>query len=146
MRRSPRPAESTRQRGVAAVEFAIVAVLLFTLLLGVMEMGRLLWTWNAAVEATRLGARLAAVCTEGDGIIALKMTERLPALDPATNIAIEYFPSGCTSDNCREVRVSLKNFTHTTVMPFLPLALTMPPFSTTLRRESMDSTNNEVCN
>ena len=145
MRKSPGPAKRTRQRGVAAVEFAIVSALLFTLLLGVMEMGRLLWTWNAAVEATRLGARLAAVCTKGDGIIALKMKGRLPTLDPATNITIEYFPSGCTSANCTEIRVSLKNYVHTTVIPFIPLSLSLPPFITTLRRESMDSTNNEVC-
>ncbi len=133
------------QLGVAAVEFALVAALLFTVLLGVMEMGRLLWTWNAAVEATRLGARLAVVCTKGDPIIGTQMQGRLPSLNPATNITIDYLPSGCTVATCQEVRVSLKNYVHTTIIPFVPLSLTLPPFSTTLRRESMDSTNNEVC-
>ena len=37
-----------QQRGVAAVEFALIAAVFFTILLGAMEMPRLLWTWNAA--------------------------------------------------------------------------------------------------
>ena len=45
-----------------------------------MEMGRLLWTWNAAVEATRFGARLAVVCDIDDTIIKARMIGRLPAL------------------------------------------------------------------
>jgi hypothetical protein len=142
----------TRQQqvGVAAVEFAIVASLLFTVLLGVMEMGRLLWTWNAAVEATRLGARLAAVCDKNDSIIRIGMEGRLPALTDS-NIVIDYLgddgtpaPS-CTGDNCKAVRVSLDGFTHNVIIPWVPLSITLPPFATTLRREAMNSTDNVVC-
>lgn len=45
------------QRGVAAVEFAIVAVLLFTLLFGIIEFGRLFFTINSVQEITRRAAR-----------------------------------------------------------------------------------------
>lgn len=49
------------QRGVAAVEFALVAILFFLLLLGVMEFGRLLYVWNTVQEVTRNAARQAVV-------------------------------------------------------------------------------------
>ena len=141
------PASS--QRGVAAVEFALVSSLLFTLLFGVMEMGRLLWAWNAAVEATRLGARLSVVCDIGDADIKARMISRLPVL-AATNISITYLnppaaPNTCTAANCKAVRVALSGYTHDTIIPFMPLSLTLPAFGTTLRKEFMNSTANEVC-
>ncbi|HVQ05027.1 MAG TPA: TadE/TadG family type IV pilus assembly protein [Burkholderiaceae bacterium] len=134
---------------MAAVEFALVSSLLFTLLFGVMEMGRLLWAWNAAVEATRLGARLSVVCDIGDADIKSRMISRLPAL-AATNISITYLnppaaPNTCTAANCKAVRVALSGYTHDTIIPFMPLSLTLPAFGTTLRKEYMNSTANEVC-
>ena len=50
------------QQGLATVEFAIVGALLMLLLLGVIEFARLVFVWNTATEATRRGARIAAVC------------------------------------------------------------------------------------
>lgn len=149
MNRLRKPNGPCRQRGVAAVEFAIVAVLLFTLIFGVIEMGRLLWTWNAAVEATRLGARLAAVCDQNDSRIKAAMAGRLPAL-AASNIAVTYLnppaaDNTCTAADCKSVRVSLQGLNHMTLIPFVPLTLTLPAFSTTLRKEFMSSTANEVC-
>ena len=55
-----------RMRGVYVVEFAIVGLLLFVLLFGVLEMGRLFFTVNALNETVRRGARLAAVCNIDD--------------------------------------------------------------------------------
>lgn len=49
------------QRGVAAVEFAIVAMLLFTLLFGIIEFGRLFYIINTVQEVTRRAAREAVV-------------------------------------------------------------------------------------
>jgi Flp pilus assembly protein TadG len=140
---------ASAQRGVAAVEFALVSSLFFTLLFGVMEMGRLLWAWNAATEATRLGARLSVVCDIGDADIKARMITRLPVL-AGTNISITYLnppaaPNTCTAANCKAVRVALSGYTHDTIIPFLPLSLTLPAFGTTLRKEFMNSTANEVC-
>jgi len=137
------------QRGLAAVEFAIVALLLFTLLFGVIEMGRLLWTWNAAVEATRHGARLATVCDQNASRIKAAMVERLPALT-AQQIVVSYLnppaaDNTCTAADCKAVRVSLRNLTHQALIPLVPLRLTLPPFATTQRKEFMNSTDNEVC-
>lgn len=49
-------------RGVYVVEFAIIGLAVFVLLLGVLEMGRLYFTVNGLDEVVRRGARLAAVC------------------------------------------------------------------------------------
>lgn len=140
---------SKHQAGVAAVEFAIVSLVFFTLLIGIMEMGRLLWTWNAAVEATRLGARLAVVCSMNDGAIASRMRGMLPSLAVA-NIDIDYLnppfaDNTCTVENCKAVRVSLTGYTHAAVIPLVPVSLPIPQFQTTLTREGMNSTGNPVC-
>lgn len=137
------------QRGAAAVEFAIISSLLFTMLLGVVEMGRLFWTWNAAVEATRYGARLAVVCDLNDSHIKSRMISSLPTLANA-NIVVTYLnppaaDNTCTTADCKAVKVSLTGYTHNTIIPFVPMSLTLPPFSTTLRKEFMSSTANEVC-
>jgi len=139
----------SHQRGVAAVEFAIISSLLFTMLLGVVEMGRLFWTWNAAVEATRYGARLAVVCDLNDSHIKSRMVGRLPSLGNS-NIVVTYLnppaaDNTCTTANCKAVKVSLTGYTHDTIIPFVPLSITLPPFGTTLRKEFMSSTANEVC-
>ena len=51
-----------RQRGAETLEFALIAVFYFTLLFGIFEFARALYTWNVLTEATRRGARMAAVC------------------------------------------------------------------------------------
>lgn len=51
----------TKQRGAAAVEFGIIAILFFTLLFGIIEMGRLFYVWNTVQEVTRRAARAAVV-------------------------------------------------------------------------------------
>jgi Flp pilus assembly pilin Flp len=50
------------QRGAAMVEFALIALIFFMVLLGIIEFARAMFTWNTLVEATRRGARVAAVC------------------------------------------------------------------------------------
>lgn len=49
------------QRGVAAVEFAAVAIVFLLLMFGVMEFGRLMYLWNTVQEVTRNAARQAVV-------------------------------------------------------------------------------------
>jgi Flp pilus assembly protein TadG len=138
-----------RQRGVAAVEFALVCTVFFTMLLGVVEMGRLLWTWNAATEATRLGARLAVVCDMNEPNIKTQMIGRLPSLT-TSNIVIDYLnppaaDNTCTVSTCKAVRVSLTGYEYEAIIPFIPLTLDLPAFTTTLRREHMQSSGNAVC-
>jgi len=50
-----------RQGGAATVEFALVAILLIVLLLGIVELGRFLYLFNTVQEVTRRAAREAVV-------------------------------------------------------------------------------------
>ena len=130
------------QRGVAAVEFALIASLVFILLFGIMEMGRVLFYLNKAAEKTRLGARLAVVCNKDAAAIKARMQSMLYLLAPA-NIDIAYAPESCDINTCRFVTVSITGLTVSTFIPFVPLSLTMPSFSTTLPRECLDSANTD---
>lgn len=49
-----------RQASVGA-EFALVLPLFFLFILGIIDVGRLMWTWNRAEKATQMGVRYAAV-------------------------------------------------------------------------------------
>jgi hypothetical protein len=139
-----------RQQGVAAVEFALVCAIFFTLLIGMMEMGRMLFYWNSAAEATRFGARMAVVCDQADqGLVKTRVRERLSILPP-DKISISYEPAGCTINTCQSVTVSiLAGVSIATFIPYVPLSLSLPPFSTSLPRESMQSAaggvGNPVC-
>ena len=54
------------QRGVTTVEFALVAIPFFLLLLGCIEFGRLMFLWNTVQEVTRSAARQAVVTDFND--------------------------------------------------------------------------------
>ena len=133
-----------KQRGVAAVEFALIASIFFTLVFGVMEMGRMLFYMNTAAEATRLGARVAVVCDVNAAVIKTKMINVLGILT-AADININYLPAVCTTATCQSVTVSVSKANIKTFIPFVPLTFSLPAFSTTLPRESMTSLDNKVC-
>ena len=87
--------------GAAIVEFALVALVFFGVLIGILEFGRMLFYWNSVTEATRLGARIAVVCDIGEANIKTRMQEISPYV-PAGNINVAYAPSGC---GVRELRI-----------------------------------------
>ena len=132
-----------KQCGVAAVEFALIAAVFFTVLIGIMEMSRILFYMNTAGEATRLGARLAVVCDKDSPIVKTKMINMLNILT-TDDIDVVYNVEPCDSSTCDSVTVSVTKSVNTFI-PFVPLTLTMPSFSTTLPRESMNSATNPVC-
>ncbi len=49
------------QRGAATVEFALIAIVFFMVLLGITEFGRIMYIWNTTQEITRRAAREAVV-------------------------------------------------------------------------------------
>lgn len=137
------------QRGAAIVEFSLVATLFFTLLLGIVDFGRVLFQWNAAAEATRLGARMAVVCDPGDpGIRAHMRTMMLDQGLSDAQLVIAYNPAGCNASSCTSVTVSISGYRIPFISPLMGFSMPdVPPFSTTLPRESMDSAGglNPVC-
>lgn len=48
-------------RAASAAEFAMVLPLLLLFIFGLIDVGRLMWTWNRAEKATQMGARFAIV-------------------------------------------------------------------------------------
>lgn len=54
-------AQRKNERGTTVAEFAVVALLFFTMVFGIIEFGRLLYTHNALTDATRKGARYASL-------------------------------------------------------------------------------------
>lgn len=135
------------QRGASTVEFALVAAVggLLIILIGIFELGRILYIFNSASEATRLGARTAIVCDAGDDRIQSEMVALLPWLSK-DQIVIHYEPAHCASSaasarsSCTTVTVSISPGTEVqTIIPLVPIAVSLPPFSTTLTREAMNS-------
>ncbi|MGN5478947.1 TadE/TadG family type IV pilus assembly protein [Cupriavidus basilensis] len=133
-----------RQRGAHSGRFAIVAGLFFALLLGILEFGRMLYTWNAVAEATRWGARQAVVCGRGSGSVLSKMQEIVPSLS-SSNVTVTWYDSSgisasCDSTSCTGVSVGVAGLTASLVSPGLWSGLTslaVPGFETYLPREIM---------
>ncbi len=146
----------TKQRGATTVEFAIVGLLAITVLLAVIEFSRLLFVINAMGEATRRGARMAAVCPINDPAIAQTAVfsqsgggADSPIINglSTANVQLDYLNAGGNQVfdptdqagflSIRYVRVSIVNFQHQLVLP-LPLGpITLPSLPTTLPRESL---------
>lgn len=55
-----------RQKGAAAVEFALVIVILLLILAGIIEFGRAFWYYDALTKATRDGARFMTTVAKGN--------------------------------------------------------------------------------
>jgi len=153
-----------KQQGVATVEFAIIGALLMLLLLGVIEFARLVFVWNTGTEATRRGARVAAVCPVNDPAIrnitvfnddATSGPSALITGLSSADVQVEYLDAGgnpldCTYCNCDDtcgdasfvsikyVQVGINNYQHTLLLPPpFNVTITMPPFESTLPRESL---------
>jgi len=135
-----------RQRGAAATEFALVSIFFLALVIGVIEFARLMFIYSTAVEATRRGARMAVVCSTSDADkVKAYMKDMLALLEPG-NISITYPSPGCSASDCDPVTVTITNLTVNLAIPLVPLSFPVPDFSTSLPAESLNSTNNALCN
>ncbi len=101
-----------QQTGLATVEFAIVGLLLFVVIFGVIEFGRALFVVNTLTDGTRRAARLAVVCPVGD-------------------------PKPANFGSIRYARVSIVSFSLTLLIPTIMPTVSLNGFSATLPRESL---------
>lgn len=149
--------------GIYVVEFAIIGLLLFTLLFGVIEMGRLYFTVNTLSETVRRGARLAAVCDPTQPLEVQKILRRsifndigdsgssalIAGLETA-DLSLVYLdadgqvvtsPSDTSGTDgfraIRYVQLRVDNFTFDLLIPLLGTQITLPGFRATLPRESL---------
>lgn len=148
----------TNQSGATAVEFALVLIIFLTFFLGILDFARMLWTWNAASEATRWGARISVVCDKAaasEAFVLSKMRKFLPQLT-AANLVVEWYDAAdtisatCNATNCSGVSVRITGLNYQWLSPIgfsNHAAIPMPGFSTYLPREIMgqDVNSSAVC-
>jgi Flp pilus assembly protein TadG len=146
------------QRGGSLLEFVVIAPFFFMMLVGIVAAGNLFFTHNALVDATRRGARYAAMqaaanpagtirttngCdTTGPSLTAIKnyaiygndagTGPNVSSLQPS-NICVEYSSFGVQTGT---VTVSVQNFNYNFVIPGLSRVIAMPAYRTTVPGES----------
>jgi Flp pilus assembly protein TadG len=147
-----------RQRGITTVEFAIVGLVLFIMIFGVIEVARGYYVYTMLGDVARRGARLAAVCPVNDPAVPQMAIYNasgntaesglVKGLVPA-NIAIDYLDANGTIvttpgdpanfSRIRFVRSRVVGFEHALIVPFVSgvSSITMPEFSSILPRESL---------
>lgn len=106
------------RRGSVATEFAMVLPLLIILLFGIIDVGRMMWTWNRAEKATQMGVRFAAVTDMADAVddadpandsglwtYDFYTAEGIPRGDPIPDSS--FTSATCTSSGCTCVPATL---------------------------------------
>lgn len=89
------------QRGTTAVEFAILALFLFTLLFAILELGRLFYMANTVQEVTRRAAREQVVRWLSD----VPRAQRIAVLNAPVGDGVVYLPAAGEVTNLN-VRIS----------------------------------------
>ena len=148
---------ASRQKGLAAVETAIVGVVAMIVLFAVFEVARVFFVMNALEEATRRGARVAAVCQINDPAIrqiTIFNNSGTAGASPlvfnltTANVDLDYLDDtgGVVGDPTGNfidigfVRVAITNYQHQLIIPLFIRTINMPDFTTVLPRESLGVT------
>jgi Flp pilus assembly protein TadG len=141
------------EKGQALMEFAMVSLLLFTLIFGIVEFGRALWTWNTITHATRAGARYGAVAipTSDDGEVIKVVVYN----DPNANSSSKPVVPGLTEANVRVrylknngslagnkttadlIEITVINYQFSFLLPLFGPQISLPSFRTSLPLEGL---------
>lgn len=139
--------QSKFQHGVAAVEFAIIAMILFVLLFGILEFGRLFYVFNSVQEVTRRAAREAVVRWAVDDDVEENEIKRLALFGESThlpagveitnnNISIDYLngsgerlDSSSYPDSARDNITECLKETPTNCIAFVRVSITGATYS-----------------
>ena len=142
-----------KESGQTLVEFALVAILFFILIFGILEFGRALWTWNTIVHVTREGARFAVVEAPSSTDIDIKKyvvyhditatSSSEPVLPGLTtdNVTVQYLKyDGSTvgdENDCRNYSSKHYRLSISICCPDFRKHSNTPPFKTTLPLEGL---------
>ena len=146
------------ERGATVAEFAVVALLFFMIIIGIIEFGRLMYTHNALTDATRAGARYAALhhgATADDQMAVKKYVVYGPngTFDKDGNATSPPLINGLTLDmvhirfdgvgspavygtNLGSATVWIENYQFNLSIPVIGRTLTLPKYTTTTMAES----------
>lgn len=139
-----------QQAGTTSVEFAIIGMVAMVVIFGLIEFSRMVFVINALSEATRRGARMAAVCPLNDPAISQVTVFNAPgggANSPivgglsTANVNVQYLDQNGTPTaafgQINYVRVQIVNFQHSLLVPLAFSTFTLPGYPSTLPRESL---------
>lgn len=136
------------QKGVAAVEFAILLIPMILMVFGITELGRAFYQYNTLAKATRDAARYLSFQAPGTGADVAKhlavygnkagtgdplapgLTEAMVQIDLAAGIPI--CPSGCGTINTARVRI--EGFPFVSWVPFVIPDITFGAIATEMRQ------------
>lgn len=123
---------STRDRGAAAVEFAIILPLLLILVAGIVDFGRLFYAEIIVSNAAREGVRMAAMGMEGSA------QARVDAASPSLALVGAVVGEACSSTSGAAVGVSYRvtttaPFTWLLLDAFAPIAAPQPEATASMR-------------
>ena len=154
------------EKGTTIAEFAVVALLFFTMIFAIIEFGRLLYTHNALTDATRRGARFASLhngLTEADKTAVKNYVvygpngtfdgdgnpTSPPLINDLTTDMVEVQFNGVDLDgdpatpettafgtNLGQATVSIQNYQFNLSIPVIGRVLTLPEYTTTTMAES----------
>ena len=130
-------------------EFAVVALVFFMIIFGIIEFGRLLYTHNALTDAARRGARYAVLHPENAPCVTNVVIYGETHINPTTCVASgPPLINGMTAANVVVVyqngfgvnggttTVTIQNYAFNLSIPLFRRTLTMPAYTTTLTGES----------
>ena len=149
------------ERGTTIAEFAVVALIFFVIIFGIIEFGRLLYTHNALTDATRRGARFAALHKESEELLVKREVvygsrgtfdvDGNPQTAPLINgltmdmVEVGYLGKPLNEDgslrtnygtNLGTATVTINDYQFDLLIPVIGRRLTLPTYSTTLTAES----------
>lgn len=121
-RRSSEPGSST-------IEGALASLVFFTLIMGIMDLGRLVWTYSLIAHGAREATRYASVHGSESGSVATAaqisamVSSRSPGLDPANVRAEVTFQPDQAPGSTARVSVTYRFYPIAPYVPIGPLRL-----------------------
>lgn len=141
------------ERGASLLEFAIAATVFLTVLFGIIECGRLLWTHNALQDGARRGARYATLRRDdAAGNLAVKRlvvygnpnaSSGTPIVSGLTvnDVDVDYNNSNGLQLGSRATvsitNASTGNYKFKFAVPLIGGTLTLPAYKTSMQAESL---------
>lgn len=149
----PKDSCSKTQKGLATVEFTIIATAMLIIFFGIFEIGRYVYSIQMLNEATRRAARLASVCyvDNNTNIPAMNtITSLLPSGFSKSSLDVEYLDNSnskiadpvtnFTDISFVRARIDTSNTSYTffnVLTHFTGKSSVIPEFETTLPAESL---------
>ncbi|OYU11067.1 MAG: hypothetical protein CFE38_13890 [Comamonadaceae bacterium PBBC1] len=149
------------QFGVALIEFTLGLGIFFVFLFAIIEFGRTMLLWNISADVTNRVARIVSVCYGQDQtnndfkdwlkeemVGAMTFTGQAMYYDvdsikgeylgnSTSWLSYEYFPIGCTQDNCEYVKVELSSIKIKINLLLFNYEIDLPRNKMTVIREMM---------